>query len=69
MIGTIVSIFNTIKEVLGFIKLLLNWIDDMKQNEAEEKAVRLKEAVERSKKAESDEEIWKSQDDIINNKP
>lgn len=69
MISTIVSIFGVIRDLLTLIKFIFQWVSDMKEKEADERAKRRLEAIEEAKKAETDEEIWAAQDKIIKNKP
>lgn len=69
MISSIVSIFGVIRELITLIKFLFQWVGEIKEKEANERAEARLKAIQESKVAETDEEIWASQEKIVKNKP
>jgi hypothetical protein len=69
MWGQIVIVFQAIRALLDLIKFLQNWKIQQDKIKAEKRQQELEKAVDNSKNAQTDEEIWKSQDEIIKNKP
>lgn len=53
-----------VRAVLDLWKMFLQWQRQQAVKQAEEKHEQLKQAIEQSKVAESDDEIWKSQEKI-----
>lgn len=47
----------------------LDWLDARHRGQMEERRAKRDQAIEDSTKAETDEQIWDSQDDINNNRP
>ena len=69
MWGQVVAIFQAIKALLDLVKYIQNWKVQQEKIEAEKRRQELENAVDNSTKAETDEDIWKSQDTIVSNKP
>lgn len=66
------AFFDLIAVVLKLLKLwdfFLSYMDKKYSADLEVKRQAREKAIDDSKKAETDEEIWKSQDDITNNMP
>jgi hypothetical protein len=63
------AIIEIIKAVIGIIKDLINMRKNQVAKEASEKQENLEKAVDESKVAQTDEEVWNAQDKIIKNKP
>lgn len=66
------SFFALIEVVLRALKvwdLFLDWLVDVKRAEIEERRAKRDQAINDSQKAETPDEIWKSQEDIANNTP
>ena len=56
-------------KLIGLWEQFSSYVQAQKLIEDEEKRQRREKAIEDSKKAETDEEIWKSQDGIVDNSP
>jgi hypothetical protein len=69
MLAYIVAIAQAIKALFELVKMFQNWKIQQEKAAAEKRQQELEKAVDQSKKAETDEDIWKSQDDIVANKP
>lgn len=69
MWGQIVAVFQAIKALIDLIKMIRAWQVQREKAEAEKRAQELASAIGESKKADSDDEIWKSQDSIVSNRP
>lgn len=72
----IVSAFKNIGALISVIRAVLDLIAQFRviqeanrRAETEEKKQKREKAIDDSKKAETDEEIWKSQDEITRNQP
>lgn len=66
------SIFALIELILKLLKLwdgLMDYSDSKRAAEREAARQAREKAIEDSKKAETDDDIWKSQDGIVNNQP
>lgn len=66
------KIFALIELILGLLKLkdqFFDWYTEKHSAEIEKRAQKRDQAVDQSKKAETDDDIWKSQEDIVNNSP
>lgn len=66
------SIFALIELILKLLKLwdgLIDYSDQKRATEREAAKQARDKAVDDSKKADSDEDVWKSQDEIVNNQP
>lgn len=69
MWGQIVAVFQAIKALLDLVKFIQNWRVQQDKIEAERRQQELEKAVDKSKTAELEDEIWDSQDTIVSNKP
>lgn len=69
MIGSIFVLIQAILKAIGLWERFLSELDKRRLAEAEEKRQKREKAVEDSKKAGTDDEIWDSQDDITNTLP
>jgi hypothetical protein len=69
MFSKIIAAIGVIKEVIALIRMLLNWIEQEKVRVAKEREQKRNAAVDDSKKAQTDEEIWDAQDRIVDNRP
>lgn len=66
------SFFALIEVVLRALKvwdLFLDWLVDMKRAEIEERRAKRDQAIDNSKKVETPDEIWNSQQDIVDSSP
>lgn len=69
MISTIVQVFGVNRELITLIKFLCQWVGEVKEREATARAEARLKAIQESKVAETDDEIWASQSKIVKNKP
>jgi hypothetical protein len=69
MFSKISSLIAIIKAVIDLVKYLKKWLDDEKAKEALKKRLAREAAVDDSKKASTEDEIWDSQGRIVGNKP
>lgn len=68
-IAIIYSVIQLILKAIGLWEEFLNYSDAQRAAEAAERTQKRNDAIDASKKAESDDDIWKSQEDITNNLP
>ena len=69
MWATISGIFSAIRALIDLIKMVNQWRIDQARLAREKAQQDLETAVDKSKGANTDDEIWKNQDDIVSNKP
>jgi hypothetical protein len=69
MLAQIMSIISVIRALLDLWKYFQNYQESARKAEAEKKRQAREEAIDQSVKAETQEEIWASQDKIASNKP
>jgi hypothetical protein len=69
MFSKISSLIAIIKAVIDLVKYFKNWLDEEREKEALKKRQARESAVNDSKKAESEDEIWDSQERVTDNKP
>lgn len=69
MIGKVFVIIQLLLKLFGAWEAFMDWMSDSYAVELDERAARRRKAIEESKKAESDAEIWESQDKIVDNLP
>ena len=69
MWGQIVAVLQAIKALFDLVKFVIAWKAQQDVKAAEENKQALEKAIEQSKVAETDNEIWGSQQDIIKHKP
>lgn len=68
-IGLIYSAIQLILKLFGAWESFLDYSDNQRRIETEAKRQAREKAVDNSTKAETDEDIWKSQDEITRNMP
>ena len=69
MLTYLQAILAAIRALYELFRFFQNWKIQQEKVAAEKRQQELEQAVENSKKAESEDEIWKSQDDVISSKP
>ena len=69
MITNFFALINLVLELLKLKNQFIDWFVEKHQAEIEKRGQKRDAAVEALKKAESDDEIWAAQEDIVNNSP
>lgn len=69
MIKAIIDIVSAIRALIALFRLFNEWSYQTKVEEANRRNKERAKAIDDSKKAQSDDEIWKSQEKIVKNKP
>ncbi len=69
IIASVYSVIQLILKLFGLWDDFLDYSDNQRKIAADKKQQDLEKAVDQSTKAETDDEIWKSQDDITKNMP
>ncbi len=67
--GTIVSIINTIRELISLIRVLLDWRDKVKEADAVKNRQDREKAIDDQQKAKDEKEFDDAQNRIIDHKP
>lgn len=63
------AIVQLLLKLLGAWEAFMDWMNDKYSAELDERAKLRREALEDAKKAETDDDIWESQDKIVDNLP
>lgn len=69
MIANIMSFISMIRAVLDLLKYIRNYQAQQEKIKAEKRTQDREQAVDNSVNAETEEEIWNSQEQIVSNKP